>query len=474
MGGCGFSLQAVRAAEVCSDNEYGYVYMLISANVLCGFIIPAMRIERFDTALSEKRFAITLEDQGKRFIVAPKMADLIFALQQQGSPESVARKLSEVWGQEISVKDLTFIIENHMVPSGLAYTEHQKSSARPPVKKNALRQRLLSGHFYWWLIKDRFVERICSRMSFLYDPLSVFFTLALIIASRFLLYSTIDWHFYRQLVLDFSATEYLASLGLLIVVVLIHEFGHAAAQINFGLPAGGIGFQIYHFMPAFFADVDASWSLKPKQRAVVDVGGIYFQSLAASVLYIIYLNTDFSPLLATVLISDVLSLITLNPFLRFDGYWLLADALALPNLHTLSSNLMKHYFKRLSGKDVAQEGIPAMGRARLAAVMVYAVLKDCFLVVIAFMIVSNVAQLYSGAASTLSQFASRCMEGLRTYDVALAVSSFIRLVLFVLLLLAMTSLVVSLASRLWRLAQASFVKIASRSGLATANAAGRK
>jgi hypothetical protein len=45
---------------------------------------------------------------------------------------------------------------------------------------------------------------------------------------------------------------------------------------------------------------------------------------------------------------DAIILFSLNPFLRFDGYWLCSDLLGVPNLRSRSRLLMKTLWNRLS------------------------------------------------------------------------------------------------------------------------------
>jgi putative peptide zinc metalloprotease protein len=399
----------------------------------------------------EPRFVVTLEDAGKRFMITPKMADLIIQLQQGKSLREAAEALSIIWREEVSAEDLQTIIARQMVPKGLAqYKSESAPTGSHTERGKVLYQKILHGQFYWQLLNKRVVEKICSPLRSLFDPFSVALALVLIVASRWSLYSTIDWHFYKQMVTQFTPNEYLLTLALLVVVVLIHELGHAAAQLRYGLRVGSIGFQLYHYIPALFANVDGSWSLSPRRRAVVDAGGIYFQSLVASLLYLLYLNTNDMTLLAVVVVSDTLCLFTLNPFLKFDGYWLLADALALPNMQKLSDSFLKFHLRRLFGRSGADVELPNIGRGREIGVTAYALLRRLFALLLAFLIVFNAADIYFKASATLSNFAAQCWQGLSSADAALTASALIRLTLFVLLLLTMSSLLGSVFLRIWQ------------------------
>ncbi|MEA2175419.1 MAG: putative peptide zinc metalloprotease protein [Blastocatellia bacterium] len=441
--------------------------MIAEESLARPFVLPQLRLDRLETSLNEPRYMVTLVGQGRRLIIAPKLADLIEQLQQGKSLEEAASALSLLWNQEVSAESLRVIIERQMFTQGLAYPEGHKlpqtmtAAEAQKVTQQPLTERLLTGQFAWRLLKGRHVGKICGPLTALYSPLSVLLALAFILSTRWLLYSTIDRSFLYQLVMQFNPAEYLVNLCLLIVVIMIHEFGHASAQMRFGLPAGGIGFQLYHYIPAFFTNVSASWRLKPRQRVVVDLGGIYFQSLASSILYLLYLETHYLPFMLAVLVSDVLCLVSINPFLRFDGYWLLTDALAVPNLQKISTRVLGHCWGKLIGRET-QALPPQLSRWRAIIVGVYAILKNCFWAYLVFFIIKRARMVYGTAATTIEKFLAESLTGLRTGDVLLLTASVFRLVLFVLLLLTVSLLVLNMARKLYSLARSGLLKLRAR------------
>ncbi|HST23904.1 MAG TPA: hypothetical protein VLR90_22545 [Blastocatellia bacterium] len=437
------------------------------------FSLPPLKIDRLDVALSEPRYMVTLLGPGERMIISPKLADLITELKQDKPIDEIARDLSEYWGKQVSSDDLRFIVEQQMIPCGLAYTRGKApatakiASENVTVTKVSLPRRLIDGRFQWRLMSNKLVGKICSPLAVFYEPFSVILALVLILTSRYLLYRDFDNHFFHQVVGRSTPVEYLVSLALLISVVLFHEFGHAAAQVQFGLRTGQIGFQFYHYIPAFFANVSNSWKLKPGQRIVVDIGGIYFQSIAASILYLIYLKTDYIPLLATVIASDTLCIISINPFLRFDGYWLLTDALAVPNLREFSEKLLGRFTARLF-KQPVNNNLPKVSRTRAVILVVYAVVRNCFWLLLTFFIIKQASHIHVAASALLSHFFSLMLKGIEFSDWALFFSSLIRSILSIFLLLTMLSLVVTVARRLVGLARKALAKLAARQATAQA------
>ena len=73
-------------------------------------------------------------------------------------------------------------------------------------------------------------------------------------------------------------------------------------------------------------------AFKREQRLVVNTAGVYFQLLFLSPIIIIYLFTGNDILKYFIYTVNVNFLITLNPFFKFDGYWIVSDLLGVPNL----------------------------------------------------------------------------------------------------------------------------------------------
>ncbi len=128
----------------------------------------------------------------------------------------------------------------------------------------------------------------------------------------------------------------LALYGVLFACLLFHECGHAAATHACGARPAEIGVGLYLVFPVLYCNVTPSWRLSRWQRVTVNLGGVYFQLLATALLVPFQLASH-SELLALAIASNLLTMVmNMNPFFRFDGYWLFSDFFRLPNLHALS------------------------------------------------------------------------------------------------------------------------------------------
>lgn len=144
-------------------------------------------------------------------------------------------------------------------------------------------------------------------------------------------------------------------LGLLVFMLvssLFHELGHASACKYYGIKHGGIGFGLYLNIPVLYTDVTEVWQLKRGQRCVVNLAGVYFQSYFLLGLLGAFFLTHNDILRYLILTMNFGFLMTLNPFFKFDGYWIASDLLGVPNLRKRSKELVGYLFKRIRGQQV--------------------------------------------------------------------------------------------------------------------------
>jgi len=70
----------------------------------------------------------------------------------------------------------------------------------------------------------------------------------------------------------------------------------------------------------------------------------------------------------------------LNPLFHFDGYWLLADYLAIPRLQSTAFRFLAWRLRRLTGRPAEAPKLPVMSRLARGVFLFYSVLASVFLV----------------------------------------------------------------------------------------------
>jgi putative peptide zinc metalloprotease protein len=124
----------------------------------------------------------------------------------------------------------------------------------------------------------------------------------------------------------------LAILAMVIISAGWHEFGHAAGCAYGGAKPGAMGAGLYLAYPAFYTDVTDSYRLNRRGRLRTDLAGVYFNALFILATAALYSVTHFEPLLLVIVVQHIEAAHQLLPFLRLDGYYVLADATGVPDL----------------------------------------------------------------------------------------------------------------------------------------------
>ena len=150
----------------------------------------------------------------------------------------------------------------------------------------------------------------------------------------------------------FAASNWFLLAIVLGVTKVVHEFGHGLACKRFGGRCHEMGLMFLVLTPCLYANVSDSWLLKSKwQRAFIAAAGMYVELVIASIAVFVWWFSmpglvQHLALNIIVVCSISTLLFNANPLLRYDGYYILADILEIPNLRQKSSAMLN----RISGK----------------------------------------------------------------------------------------------------------------------------
>lgn len=136
--------------------------------------------------------------------------------------------------------------------------------------------------------------------------------------------------------------------------MLIHELGHIAACRKFDINHGEIGFGIYFIFPVVYADVSDIWNANRNQRTITNLGGIYLELLYALLFGLIFLFSREQVYLYVLASITIKAITEMNPFIRYDGYWIISDLTNTPNLMLRSRQAFKSLIFRRSSKNTAR------------------------------------------------------------------------------------------------------------------------
>jgi putative peptide zinc metalloprotease protein len=136
------------------------------------------------------------------------------------------------------------------------------------------------------------------------------------------------------------------------VVKAFHELGHAFATKVWGGEVHEIGIMFLVFMPVPYVDASAASAFREKyRRVVVGAIGIGVELFLAAIALFVWLNAELSSTRAIayniMLIGGVSTLFfNGNPLLRFDGYYVFADLIEIPNLGKRANDYIGYLVQR--------------------------------------------------------------------------------------------------------------------------------
>ena len=136
------------------------------------------------------------------------------------------------------------------------------------------------------------------------------------------------------------------------VVKILHEFGHAFATRIRGGEVHELGIIFLVLMPVPYVDATASAGFRDKHhRVLVGAAGMMVELFLAAIALFVWLNVETGIVSAiaynVMLIGSVSTLFfNGNPLLRFDGYYMLADAIEIPNLGVRSTRYLNYLAMR--------------------------------------------------------------------------------------------------------------------------------
>lgn len=248
--------------------------------------------------------------------------------------DEIAVAASESFGRRLSGRNAKTLVEDKLNPLGVV-TNNDGSQPVMSKPDSLLALRLRKGFI---------PPRLVKAMTTVCYPL--FFPPVIIAAVAGL--AVFDWWLFvehgvaqgvRETLLN--PTVFLLMFGVVIVSAFFHEVGHATGLRYGGGEPGVMGAGVYLAFPAFYTDVTDAYRLTKGGRLRTDLGGVYFNALFMLATAGLYFATGFEPLLAMILVQHIEMAHQFLPFLRLDGYYMVADAVGVPDLFTRIGPILK-------------------------------------------------------------------------------------------------------------------------------------
>jgi putative peptide zinc metalloprotease protein len=336
--------------------------------------------------------------------------------------DDIARELTATTEWEVAAGDVALIVQRRLAPLGLVEDPTgdaiQPRRAAPSPLLVAARVRVLG---------PAAIDRVARTLQHLYRP-PVLAALLVVVAISQL------WMFARgdpgAAMRDVVTAPLLlpAVIGLLVAAGAVHELGHASALRYGGGRARAMGAGIYLAIPVFYTDVTDSYRLSRRARLRTDLGGFYFHLLVAAAFIAGHAATGSDVLLLAAFLIDLDIVRQLIPFVRLDGYWVLADLTGIPDLFAHAGPRLRRLLPRA---PAGPHPPPLRPRVRRAFAVYIALAVPAIVALIGYIVWHAPAVVRRGAAG-LSARADLLPEALRRGDVGDALIALVELALLAL------------------------------------------
>ncbi|WP_018929401.1 biotin/lipoyl-binding protein [Pseudomonas umsongensis] len=260
-----------------------------------------------------------------------------------GDPEQVLHAANREPGLPLdgaALEQLLEFLRGHDLISALDPSQRASYSLKAAAQRQSLWKILLHQYLFFriplWR-PDAFLNRVWPWLE-RFGPRALRYGLPATLGLGVFLVSR-DWQrFIATFPHLFSLGGALAFAVALFFAKLCHEFGHAFMAKRAGCRVQSMGVAFMVLLPMFYTDVSDAWRVNDRRaRLLIGAGGVLAELVLACIALLAWSLLPDGPgrtaafMLASATWITTL-VINLNPFMRFDGYFLLSDFWEVDNL----------------------------------------------------------------------------------------------------------------------------------------------
>lgn len=301
-----------------------------------------------------------LEDpvRGNNFRLGHAEGELLYRLTTEPDLESAVRKLYNTTTLRPTIQEIvgfiTMLQREHLAGMPADRIVEREAGSKTSANSSFL-HKVLQGQIFFripLLRPDAFLERTLSLVSLLWTaPLKWVYLICGIIGLG-LAFPEIDQYLgtASYLFTPRGSFAFILCLGLLKIG---HEFAHAYTAKSFGLHVRSMGLFLIVLWPLLYTDTTDAWKVPDRDRRMrVSAAGVVFEIVVGGIALLFWavlpdgiLRSLMFFLSGTSLLSTVF--INLNPFMRYDGYYVLMDYWGVDNLRPRAFAMFRHFLRRL-------------------------------------------------------------------------------------------------------------------------------
>ena len=254
--------------------------------------------------------------------------------------------------QDLIKKMIEFLYVNNLLESK-SRENTQGLFKQAQASKQSFFKKLVHHYLFFripLLRPDRFLNATYPMVRWFFSPITTWVIVLMAVSG--LLLTLRQWDSFLGTFLHFFTWQGLIFYGITLVFAkVIHELGHAYMAKRYGCKISTMGLAFMVMFPLLYTDVTDGWRLrKHRQRLNISLAGMGAELALASVALFMWNFLEDGPMRsAAFFIATTSWIITIvvntNPFLRFDGYYILSDATGIENLQPRAFALTRWWMR---------------------------------------------------------------------------------------------------------------------------------
>lgn len=370
----------------------------------------SLEIFPLDSSSVEPKYVVRTPE-GKSYVVSEKLKSILLLFDGTRTLSDIAEIVSSQQGMRISDEQMDQVLARYIGRYGLVEEVLEGATFARGADVNDGKSKPFDFIFRLPLVPASVAAPIVDRFTWLFRPATAVMAVSAIVLAHVAFYQ--NWFVIRP-TLSFGPSDFLIFYALGLSTAIFHELGHASACRAFRCEHGPIGFLLYIIFPAFYVNLSNAWRLPGKQRAVIDIGGIYFQLLTVIPLLLLFGLTGSSYFCGVIYAVDWMVLFSLNPIFKFDGYWLLVDLSGIINLQKRGWRVVKEILLWSLGTG---KGLPSLtdvaGTGRRLLLVMYSLITVAMFTALILLLVTFAPRRAVMLADNLRQIVMGPEKGVR-------------------------------------------------------------
>lgn len=306
---------------------------------------PARRPELLLSPLGDQGQYVVKDIRASAYYrLGEQEAFLLSRLDGQQTTAAICAAFEARFGEPLSSEDLHGFLEMAKTQGFLQASPRTVGQARP-------RQSIL-----FWRISlfdpNRLFTWLAPKIAFVWTRSFMAISFIAIVAGFALLWANRP-ELARSLARAWRWETVVLAWLLVAIITTCHEFAHGLTCKHYGGEVHEVGFLLLFFMPCFYCNVSDAWLIREKSKRLwVTLAGGYCDlclGALAAFAWRLTLPRSLPNYLAWVALTILGARVffNFNPLLKLDGYYLLSDALELPNLRQRAWERVMAHLRRL-------------------------------------------------------------------------------------------------------------------------------